>query len=76
MSPEQEIILDTSGLPPPEPLERVFEALDTLQVHQRLRMLVDREPRPLYSILDNNNFRYETNTTADYRYEVLIWHKD
>ena len=76
MSAEHEIIIDTTGLPPPEPLERVLEALDTLQVRQRLRMLVDREPRPLYSILDNNNFEHETSTTADYRYEVLIWHKD
>ncbi|RTZ47645.1 DUF2249 domain-containing protein [Candidimonas sp. SYP-B2681] len=76
MSPKHEVIIDTTGLPPPEPLERVLEALDRLQAHQRLRMLVDREPRPLYSILDNNHFRHETSTTADYRYEVLIWRKD
>ena len=72
---ENEILLDTRGLPPPEPLELVLEALGTLQGHQRLRMLVDREPKPLYAILDTNNFLYEATTTNDYRYELLIWHK-
>lgn len=74
--PNHEILLDTRGLPPPEPLELVLEALGTLQHHQRLRMLVDREPRPLYAILDSNGFRYETITCPDYRYELLIWHKN
>ncbi len=73
--PDHEITLDTSGLEAPEPLERVLEALATLEPHQRLRMLIDREPRPLYGILDQNNFSYETITTADYRYEIHIWHK-
>ncbi|PLC53640.1 hypothetical protein CR155_12570 [Pollutimonas nitritireducens] len=73
--PKNEILLDTRGLPPPEPLELVLEALSNLQQHQCLRMLVDREPRPLYTILDGNNFHYETTTSADYRYELLIWHK-
>ena len=72
---ENEILLDTRGLPPPEPLELVLEALGELQPGQRLRMLVDREPRPLYAILDDNNFQYETTTSPDYRYELLIWHK-
>lgn len=72
---DNEILLDTRGLPPPEPLELVLEALGALQSHQRLRMLVDREPRPLYSILDSNDFLYETKTSPDYRYELLIWHK-
>ena len=73
---EDEILLDTRGLPPPEPLELVLEALGTLPAHQRLRMLVDREPRPLYAILDDNNFLYEAMATPDYRYELLIWHKN
>ncbi|MGP1614362.1 MAG: DUF2249 domain-containing protein [Pollutimonas bauzanensis] len=73
--PEHEITLDARGLEPPEPLELVLEALSVLERHQRLRMLIDREPRPLYPILDNNNFSYLASATADFRYEILIWHK-
>ncbi|MEO8599402.1 MAG: DUF2249 domain-containing protein [bacterium] len=38
-------------------------------------MVIDREPRPLYRILDNNGFAHETHTRPDYLYEILIWHK-
>ncbi|NYT61832.1 DUF2249 domain-containing protein [Alcaligenaceae bacterium] len=69
-------ILDVCGLEPPEPLEQVLEALATLPHGQRLRMLIDREPRPLYSILDQNHFSYSTSHTDDYRYQILIWHKN
>lgn len=71
-----EVTIDARGLEPPEPLELVLEALAALERPRRLRMLIDREPRPLYSILDSNHFLYKTTTTADYRYEILIWHKN
>jgi uncharacterized protein (DUF2249 family) len=73
---EQDITLDVCGLEPPEPLERVMEALSELQQGQRLRMLIDREPRPLYRILENNGYLYRATTDASFRYEVLIWHKE
>ncbi len=70
-----DITLDVRGLEPPEPLERVLEALAALPRGQRLRMLIDREPRPLYPILDQNRFSYAASNTDDYRYQILIWHK-
>lgn len=70
-----DITLDVCGLEPPEPLEQVLEALAVLPRGQRLRMLIDREPRPLYSILDQNGFSYSTSNTPDSRYQILIWHK-
>ncbi|GAB3416948.1 DUF2249 domain-containing protein [Massilia agilis] len=69
----QDILLDVRGLPPPEPLERVLDALDTLLSGQRLRMLVDREPRPLYRILDANGHRFQAKSLADGSFEILIW---
>jgi uncharacterized protein (DUF2249 family) len=74
--PTEEIILDVRGLEAPEPLEQVLDALASLPRHQHLRMLIDREPRPLYPILENNGFRYETHTSAEFRYEIVIWHRD
>lgn len=73
---EQDITLDVCGLEPPEPLERVLDALSRMSKQQRLRMLIDREPRPLYRILDNNGFLYQVTPADNYRYEILIWHKE
>ena len=70
-----EILIDVCGLEPPEPMERVLEALALLEKGQRLRMLIDREPRPLYRILDNNGFEHSTQAQPDFLYEILIWHK-
>jgi uncharacterized protein (DUF2249 family) len=71
---DQEIYLDVCGLQAPEPMERVLEALSNMPPGDRLHMLIDREPRPLYRILDNNGFLHQTTEKPDYLYEVLIWH--
>jgi len=67
------ISLDVCGLEPPEPMVRVLDALSLLQPGQKLRMLIDREPRPLYRILDTNNYKYEPTLRPDYLYEIVIW---
>ena len=73
---EPDISLDVCGLEPPEPLERVLEALSNLKQDQRLCMLIDREPRPLYRILVANDYEYSVNARPDYLYEITIWHKN
>lgn len=73
---EKVIDIDVCGLEPPEPLERVLEALSTLQHGECLRMLIDREPRPLYGILERNHFSYEPTLRPDYLYEIHIRHKN
>lgn len=65
--------LDVRGMHPPEPMERVLEALDVLQPGERLRMLIDREPRPLFRILFNNGYQYSTLLRPDFLYEIMIW---
>ena len=67
--------IDVCGLEPPEPLERVLEALYRLQPGQRLRVLIPREPFPLYGILERNGYLHETRSREDYLFEVLIWQK-
>lgn len=68
------IELDVRGLEPPEPLEQVLEAISTLERGQELCMLIDREPRPLYPILQRNGYTHETTLRPDYVYEVVIRH--
>jgi uncharacterized protein (DUF2249 family) len=72
---EEQIDINVCGLEPPEPLERVLEALSTLKPGQCLRMLIDREPRPLYGILERNHYVYEPHLRPDYLYEIYIRHK-
>lgn len=66
-------LLDVGGLEPPEPMVRILEALDTISDDERLRVLIDREPVPLYRILLRNGYQYRTTLQDDQRYEVLIW---
>ncbi|MYM72328.1 DUF2249 domain-containing protein [Duganella sp. FT134W] len=66
-------VLDVGGLEPPEPMVRILEALDTLGPDEQLRVLIDREPVPLYSILQRNGYGHRTTAQQDHRYEVLIW---
>lgn len=68
-----EVVIDVSGLEPPEPMVRVLEALDLLAADGRLRVLIDRQPMPLYQVLQRNGYSHLTSARDDGRYEVLIW---
>ena len=70
---QNDIEIDVCGLEPPEPLERVLEGLSRLAPGQRLRVIIPREPHPLYSILARNGYQHQTTCREDYLYEVLIW---
>jgi uncharacterized protein (DUF2249 family) len=72
----KEILVDCIGLEPPEPLERVLEAISGMAKDQFVRMLIDREPVPLYPILTRNGYGYETRANGDCSYEVRIWAKE
>jgi uncharacterized protein (DUF2249 family) len=69
-----EILLDVRGLMPPEPLERVMDALDQLTPANRIVMLIDREPVPLYRILERNGYAYRAiaQDSGMYRVEITL----
>lgn len=67
--------LDVRGLEPPEPLERVLDALADLPADDRLRVRVRREPFPLYDLLRRMGYAWSGTPTAD-SFEVLIWPRD
>jgi len=66
-------LLDVGGLEAPEPMVRVLEALEALPERGSLRVLIDREPHPLYRVLERYEFLHRTCPTGDGRYELLIW---
>ncbi len=68
----QEVLVDARWLLPPEPLEKVLLALDSLKPGQRIRFLMHREPYPLYDILEKMGFTYCTHMIEDGCFEILI----
>lgn len=68
-----DINLDVRGMSPPEPLEHALEAIMTLEAGQRLRMLIDREPYPLYQMVERDGYLHECEFTESQHYLVTIW---
>jgi len=82
MSPDDPIggraaaaVVDARGLEPPEPMVRVLNALDELPRGERLLMLIHIEPRPLFRVLERNQFAYRCELMPEGHFEVTIWHR-
>ena len=71
-----EILIDARGLEPPEPMEKVLQALAQLRPGQTIQLLLHREPFPLYPILAERGYRHETRMAADGSYAILIRQSD
>lgn len=73
-SPDEiaELFLDLRGLFPPEPMERVLDALAALQPGQRVRLLIERAPHPLFRILERNGYQYRCTEPELGLFQVVI----
>jgi len=65
-------VVDVRWLEPPEPMERIIEALSAAGVGERIQVLIHREPFPLYDILQQNGYAWRTTVRADGCFELLI----
>lgn len=72
----QEHSLNVCGLEPPEPFERVMDALDRLGADDRLKVVIDRRPVPLLRALERSGFAYCEAPGEDSLLEITIWRKD
>jgi uncharacterized protein (DUF2249 family) len=63
--------LDLRGLQPPEPMMRIFAALERSPGNP-LRAILPHEPVPLYALLLQRGFRYEGASRPDGGYELVI----
>ncbi|HEY5633608.1 MAG TPA: DUF2249 domain-containing protein [Burkholderiaceae bacterium] len=68
----QVIEVDARFLDPPEPFERTLEALDRLDPDGEVRLLIHREPHPLYQMLRQSGYRYTAERCDDGHYLVRI----
>jgi len=67
-------VVDARYLEPPEPFVRTMEMLDTLKPGEKMLLLLFREPHPLYKVLSQNGYSWESELQADGTFEILIWH--
>jgi len=66
-------IIDCRALSPPEPMERILEAVETLGKGQAILMIHHKKPRLLYAKLEERQCASETITLEDGSVQVLIW---
>ena len=71
----REIVLDVRGMEPPEPLERVLETVDRFVPGDRLKLIIDCRPVPLFRMLERNGFAYREEQGVESLYEITIWQK-
>lgn len=71
-----ERVLDARWLEPPEPMELTLAAVDCLEQGDHLRLLIHRSPYMLFPILKEWGFNYQSRSTDDGTFEVLIWRKE
>ncbi len=66
------IVVDARGLEPPRPFELVMEALADLPSGERMTLILDRMPWPLFRVLDRENYQYEHCIREDGAVEIGI----
>lgn len=71
-----EILIDARQLEPPEPMEKVMQALALLRPGQSIRMLLHREPFPLYPLLAERGYCHVTQPAPDGSYVIVIRQAD
>ncbi len=65
--------LDVTGMEPPEPMLAILEALEQMPDHGALLVRLDREPHPLFRVLEQNQYCRSGGWQEDRSYELLIW---
>jgi uncharacterized protein (DUF2249 family) len=64
-------VMELRGLQPPEPIVRIFQALERAP-GAPLRVILPHEPLPLYGLLRERGYSYAGAPRADGGFEVLI----
>ena len=70
--PKTPHVVDARFMEPPEPFVRTMEMLDTLKPGERMLLILFREPQPLYKVLRQHGYAYESELRPDGTFEILI----
>ncbi len=66
------IEIDARGWESPRPFNETMEALCSLQPGDRVRLILEREPFPLYRVLEQNGYAFFTTARDDGGFEIDI----
>lgn len=66
------VTIDGRGMQPPRPFEMVMDALCQLEPGESMLVLLDREPIPLYRVLQRNGYRHHATKFDDGHFEIEI----
>lgn len=66
-------VIDARNMMPPEPFEKTMDALCTLPSGEHVLLILNREPFPLYRVLEQNGYLYRVTPFEDGRFEIDIW---
>lgn len=69
------VIIDAREMEPPEPFVATMDALDAMDPSHKVLLILNREPHPLYRALQKQGYAYQTEVSADWTFEILIWRK-
>ena len=72
----RELTLDVRGMEPPQPLELVLETIGDFRAGDRLKVVIDCHPTPLFRILERNGYGYRTEPGKESVHEITIWLED
>jgi len=64
--------LDVRWLEPPEPFERIVAALEALPAGATLRVLIHRQPRPLFQWLERDGYSFQHQFDPEGFFEIRI----
>jgi len=71
----RDLTLDVRGMEPPQPIELVLEAIDDFEPGDKLRLIIDCHPVPLFRILERDGYAYRTEPGQTSVHEITIWRK-
>lgn len=66
------VVIDARQMEPPEPFEKTMAALDDLAPGDEIVLVLNREPAPLYRVLDANGYAHRVEWFDDGRCEIHI----
>lgn len=64
--------LDVRWLDPPQPFERIVAALEALGPGETLRVMIHREPRPLFEWLAREGYTVRHGYNPEGYFEIFI----
>ena len=69
----RDLTLDVRGMDPPEPIERVLETIADFKVGDKLKLVIDCMPHPLFRILERGGYDHHVEPRTESLYLITIW---